>query len=194
MHWAGALAASTMLRLTKRWMARQRAAGIVDLDAHRCMYGYSGASEVTLVAGAKHWHGQSGTAVGSLSEKPASALQPLWLLDLVRGVEEAHVSGEERLDGHTCRRLIGHADLNRAANAVSYDLALPSGMDELGQLTRMPLELWVDAERRIRRIRYGSDASSSATMVLTLDLREFGVESPSDWSRLGLATDERRGV
>lgn len=128
------------------------------------------------------------------SPSPPIRLGPHLRRLMRRPVAEAHVSAEERLDGHTCRRLVAQADLNRAADAVSYELALPSGMDELGQLTRVPLELWVDAERRIRRIRYGSDASSSATMVLTLDLREFGVESPSDWSRLGLAADERRGA
>lgn len=190
MRWAGKLAWSTVLRLLKRWvdkLAAQPAVGIVDFGAHRCMYGYPGRSEVTLVVGDKYWHGASGTAVDALSKQPASALQPLWLLDLVRGVEEAHASGDERLGGRTCRRFVGHADLNRAADAVAYEMAVPQGMDQLGQLARLSLELWVDPERQIRRIRHHSGERPSApTSTSTLDLSEFGVEPPSDWSRLSV--------
>jgi len=188
MHWAGKLAVSTLRRLLKRWIDKlvaQPAVGIVDFGAHRCMYGHPGRSEVTLVAGDEYWHGAAGTAVDDLSKKPASVLQPLWLLDLVRGVEETHAIGDERVDGHTCRHLVGHADLNRAADAVCYEMPVPQGMDQLGQLARLSLELWVDPERQIRRIRHHR-GERAATSTSTLDLREFGVEPPSDWSRLNV--------
>lgn len=202
-RWAGNLAASIILRLSKRWIGKVgalRAVGVFDFDAHRCMYGYSGQAEVMLVAGDKSWQGRSGAAVDPLSEKPASAIQPLWLLDLVRGFEEAHAGGEQRLDGHTCRRFVGHADLHRAADAVPYEMAMPAGMHQLGQLTRIPLELWVDAQRQIRRIRQDGgkrpDPRTGArprgpTISSSLDLREFGVKAPADWSRLELPVAER---
>jgi hypothetical protein len=197
MRWAGKLAALAMGRLAKRWMGKlgaQRAVGVIDFDAHRCMYGYRGRrSEATLVAGDKYWHGEPGTSVDAASEKPAPATQPLWLLDLVRGVAEAHVSGEELLDGHTCRRFVGHADLNRAAAAVPYEMAVPPGMDQLGQLTRIPVELWIDPERQIRRICQNSGERPNAPKTTsTVDLIELGVGPPPDWSRLDIpATDAR---
>jgi hypothetical protein len=188
MRWAGKLAASAMVRLSKRWMGKlgaQRAVGVIDFDAHRCMYGYREQSEVTLVAGDEYWHGEPGTSVDAVSQKPASATQPLWLLDLVRGVAEAHESGEELLDGHTCRRFVGHADLNHAAAAVPYEMAVPSGMNQLGQLTRIPVELWIDPERQIRRICHNSGERPNAPKITsTVDLIEFGVGPPPDWSRL----------
>jgi len=195
MRWAGKLATSAMRRLFKRWMGKvgaQGAVGVVDFDAHRCMYGYRGRSEATLVAGDKYWHGEPGTSVDAVSEKPALAIQPLWLLDLVRGVEEAHESGEELLHGHTRRRFVGHADLNRAADAVPYEMALPTGIGQLGQLTRLPLELWIDPERQIRRIRHTGERPDGSTITSTIDLIEFGVGLPPDWSRLDIpATDAR---
>lgn len=190
LSWAGALAWAAVLRLTKRWMAKLgalRAVGVLDFDARRCMYGCPARSEATLVAGDRSWNGTPGTAVGAVAEQPASALQPLWLLDLVGGVEEAHQSGEELLDGHACRRLVVHADLNRAADAVAYEVAVPAGMDQLGQLTRIPAELWIDPQRQIRRIRHRSGDSPKAASTITLDLIEFGVEPPADWSRLDVA-------
>lgn len=189
MRWAGQLAASATLRVSKRWsgkLSAQRAVGVIDFDAHRCMYGYPGRSEVMLVVGDRYWQGAPGTAVDALSEKPgSSAIQPLWVLDLVRGVEEAHASGEEVLDGHTCRRLSAHADLNRVADAVPYQIALPPGIEQLGQLTQLPVELWVDRDGQIRRIRHSSGERPGAPMnTSTVELRELGVEPPSDWSRL----------
>lgn len=173
-------------------MAAPCTVGVVDFGAHRCMYGYPGRSEAMLVAGDKLWQGSPGAAVDALSEKPAPAIQPLWMLDLVRGVAEAHGGGEEPVDGHTCRRVVGHADLGRAAEAVPYEMALPPGMNQLGQVARVPLELWIDSERQIRRIRYDTSERADAPRITTiLDLRELGVEPPSDWSRLEVPVASR---
>jgi hypothetical protein len=186
-----------MLRLTRRWMrkmASQSAVGVLDFGAHRCMYGYPGKPEVTLVVGDEQWAGAPGAAVDALVASPASATQPLWLIDLARGIKEARGQGEEILKGHACRRFAGHADLNQAADAVSYPMALPMGIRQLDELTRIPVEVWIDREGLIRRIRH-TDRQPHQTRpnTSTIELREFGVALPSDWSRLdSLQTEQPR--
>ncbi|MDQ4048223.1 MAG: hypothetical protein M3131_02420 [Actinomycetota bacterium] len=189
--WVVSLAVSVILRVVKRWLSRwaaQRAVGVIDFDAHRCIYGSPARSEVTLVEGDEYREGAPGTAVDSLSKRSASWIQPLWLLDLIRGLQEAQASGEEVLDGHTCRRFVGHADLQRAADGVPYDIAVPLGLEQLGQLKEIPVELWIDRQRHIRRIRYKPwERRGAPNNTTTLDLSEFGVvKPPPDWSRLEL--------
>jgi len=163
----------------------QPAVGVLDFAAHRCMYGYPGKSEVTVVVKDKQWAGASGTAAQALAPTAASAIQPLWLIDLVRGITEAQAEGEEACDGHMCRRFSAHADLNRAADEVPYQMALPQGIDQIAKLTRIPVEVWMDTEGLIRRIRHARRQPHRARPdTSTLELREFGVQPPSDWSRL----------
>lgn len=140
-----------------------------------------------LVVGDRLWDGAPGTALASLSCEPAPASQPLWLLDVLRGVEQARSQGVDVLDGHACRRVLAHANLDRAGEAVSYEMAVPAGIEQLGGLTRIPVEVWVDDERCIRRItvRHGKDnVPMRMRGATTLSLSEFGTHLPSDWSRL----------
>lgn len=183
-------------RLFRRWtrqLTAQRAVGVVDFEAHRCTYGYPSQSEVMLVVEDRLWQGTPGTALASLSSKPAPASQPLWLVDLLHGVEQAHPQGVDVLDGHACRRYLAHANLNRATDAVSYDMAVPAGIDQLSDLTRIPVEVWIDDEGCIRRVseRHGKDdpMRGASTFSLSelgtqLSLSELGTQPPSDWSRL----------
>lgn len=46
------------------------------------------------------------------------------------------------------------------------------------------MELWVDDNGYIRRIRHTTGGRDAGKRTTTADLREFGIELPVDWSRL----------
>jgi hypothetical protein len=78
---------------------------------------------------------------------------------------------------------------------VRYQLAIPRGTARLGQLKQIPLEVWVDDEGRIRRLRHGHFSGGTASVpfyTITVDLLEFEVELPADWSRLPTVPPEPR--
>lgn len=87
--------------------------GAIDFQGHRSVQ-YSDRFKADLVVGDRHWHGAPGTSVEGPAARPASALQPLWLVDVVRGVVDAQEQAAEVLDGRRARRFTAHADLNRA--------------------------------------------------------------------------------
>ncbi len=178
-------------RLVDRWSrkaAAQPQRGVIDFATHRCMYGPYKVSrereEAVLVLGDRLWKGAPGTNVDRLGAGTASALQPVWLVDLLRGIAGASDQEQEVLDGHTCRRLAARADLNRVADAVSYSIAIPRGVSRLEDLKEIPIELWVDDDGYIRRIRHTTGGRHAGTSTATLDLSDFGIQLPSDWSRL----------
>lgn len=189
------LLASGMIRLFTRGSRKvvaPRAFGVIDFTGQRCMYGYprETGQDTVLVVRDEEKRGTPGSNTHELSAEPASALQPLWLFDLVRGVVDATELTAETLDGHPCRYFKAQADLNRVAEVVSYELAIPSGMDRLGDASRIPTEVWVDDHGHIRRIRHTTESNIGPKGNATLDLTEFGIELPSDWSRLlDLAAD-----
>jgi hypothetical protein len=172
-----------------RWseqVAAQRYPGFVDFAGHRCMYGPYKASrnreEAVLVVGDRKWSGVPGTPVDRLDAAEAGAMQPLWLIDLLGGIADGRSQAREVLGGASCTRFAAHANLFRAGEALSYDVALPSGVKRLGDLERVPVKLWIDDERYLRRIQHSS--GEGGEWVVTLDLSTFGIDQPSDWSRL----------
>jgi len=183
------------MRLLERWLRKhdeQPGAGVIDFETQRCIYADPSHSTATLVGGDRTWRGPFGTAVEAVSAQAASTHQPLWLFDLLRGVVAACEQTPQVLDGRTCRRFSAHADLNRVAEAVPYELAIPAATARLGELKRIPVEVWVDDDGCIRRIRHagtgGIGPASAPINTATLDLIEFGVEPPADWSRLSTVT------
>ncbi len=64
-------------------------------------------------------------------------------------------------------------------------MAVPAGIDQLGDLARITVDVWIDDDGCLRRIRYTSgDARGVGVTTTTLDLTELGVALPSDWSRI----------
>ncbi|MBA2794091.1 MAG: hypothetical protein H0U32_08915 [Thermoleophilaceae bacterium] len=187
-----------VMRLFERWWRRSAdhpVVGFVDFETQRCMCGDPSLPTATLVVGDRTWKGPFGTTVPAASADDASTLQPLWLIDLARGVVEAREQTAQVLHGRACRRFSAHADLNRAAEMVPYQLAIPTGTGRLDQLRRIPVEVWVDDEGRIRRIRHAHASDGRASVPLsttTVDLLEFEVELPADWSRLPTVPPEPR--
>jgi len=184
------------MRLVERsWRksAAQPAAGMIDFEARRCMYADPSHSTATLVAGDRMWRGPFGTAVDAVRADDASTFQPLWLIDLVRGVVAAHEQTPQALDGRTCRRFTAHADLSRAAETVPYRLAIPKSAGRLDELKRIPVEVWVDDDGYVRRIRHVETSNGTPSVPMsttTVDLIEFGIELPADWSRLSTVLHE----
>jgi len=183
------LLSATMLLLDrwlhKTWAPYAVAIGVIDFGAHRCMYGYAGKSDAVLVIGDRSWSGSAGSAVDGLRAGRASVEKPPWLFDLVRGVVEARELPPEEVAGRTLRRFSAVADLNRVAQAVDHHVALPSlGLKWLVDLRKIAVEVWVDDGGRIRRLRRTEGPDDAPTSVNTLDLSDFGIELPEDWSRL----------
>lgn len=179
------------MALVDRWWrknAAQPAAGVIDFEARRVVYADPSHATATLVVGDRTWHGPFGTAVDAVTATAASTMQPLWLIDLVRGVVAADEQPPQVLDGRTCRRFSAHADLNRVAEAVPYELAIPTSTGRLGELKRIGPEVWVDDDGCVRRIRHVAASAigdqSVPISTTTVDLIEFGIEPPADWSRL----------
>ena len=115
--------------------------------------------------------------------------EPLWVFDLIRGVVDAEEQTAESLAGHTCRRFLARADLNRVTEAVPYEVAVPTGLDRLDDLKQIPVEVWLDDEGYIRRVRHTFMASRTTEIAtVALDLSDFGIE-PSDWSPPSVPAD-----
>ncbi len=191
-RWLGAVALRAFIwgirRVTDRWAktAAQPQLGVIDFAAHRCMYGPLKVSkerkEAVLVVEDRYWTEAPGEQIDRLSVKSASAYQPLWLLNLLRGVVDAEKRGVDFLHGQTCTHFGAQADLLRAADALAYETALPPpGVSQLQELKKIPVEVWIDAEGYVRRARH---TAAGKTSVLTVDLAEFGMSLPCDWSRL----------
>jgi len=191
--WSWRLLWSAIMRLMGRWLRKQGvnyATGVIDFRAHRCRYRHLSDSREVFVSGDSRSEVAPGGARASSGDGFASALEPVWLFDLIRGVVDAREQSEaETLDGHTCRRFAAYADLNRVAEAVSYQVAVPSGVDRLDDLKRIPVKVWLDDEGYIRRIRHRLGNVKASTGTLTLNLSEFGIELPSDWSSPSPPTD-----
>jgi len=59
-----------------------------------------------------------------------------------------------------------------------------SAVEQLGDLARIGVDVWIDDDGYLRRIRYASGGAVEGAVTITLDLTELGVALPSDWSRI----------
>lgn len=161
------------------------APGMIDFDAHRCMHQLGrGSAKAELTVGDQRWHGAFGAAVESLTAGPASAGQPLWLIDLIRGVVDAREQPGESIDGRPTRYLSADADLSRAAEALSYQMAALPNIYQEPDRKHVPVEVWIDHQGYIRRIRHTRGNPHAGISTRRLDLIEFGIPIPADWSQI----------
>ncbi len=162
-----------------RFLVRRslEAEGVIDLSGRRLMMDFG--AYAVLVADGRRWSGRSGRAISTLPSDvfPESIGEPFWLLDLLDGVTEAQFGGHKTLGGYDCQCFSARADFGRAAEA-SPDLALPPAK-RYGDLLAVPIQVCIDEEGSIRRVRFESEM-----MEVTLDLVEYRVDLPADWSRL----------
>lgn len=114
----------------------------------------------------------------------------------MRGVGALERGADETVGAAGCTYLHGHADLTRAVGQVPHGMPIPPDTDRYGELLRVPIELWIDDDEHIRRVRQRNELAT-----LTLELTELGAVPPADWSRLPTfrspeeaATLERHGL
>lgn len=154
--------------------------GVLDFERRRSIVDYGGFVVVTIAD--TRWSGASGRPLAGFEEIVATTMEPMWLVDLARGTTDAAVEGREPVHGRECCKFLAHADLSRAAAASPGELALsPAGF--YSDLLRSPFRAWVDDEGYIRRLRHDSKVFSVA-LELALELLEFGIDVPADWSCL----------
>jgi hypothetical protein len=164
-------------------ITKEPSTGVVDFQAHRCVFGSSRPTwNSDLIIGNRHWSGSPGTTLAGLHDKPATTSQPLWLVDLLRGVVDAREQAVEDIDGRSARRFLAHADLDHASAAASYTLAVPDDAEKHTDDGHVAVDVWIDDDGHIRRIRHARLAEPHASF--TVDLTDFGAALPSDWSRL----------
>jgi len=129
------------------------------------------------LTGDSEWTGRPGAHVETGAEHPARAGQPLWLLDLCRGIVDAEAAAEpEHVGGERLRGHAAHADLALVSAAVPYEVAVPYPVAHVEELTRFPFGVWTDDAGRIRRVR---GVASPSGIAMTLDLHDFGVALPA---------------
>ena len=147
-----------------RRMPRSTSAdGVVDFVDWRCALDYG--SFATVIAGDRQWSGRSGRALDTLPAQRAAVRQPLWLLRALEGAE-AELPGDAVA-----------VDLV-ALEQAGRDLALPD-VQSVEEARRLPFEVALGAEGRLARV-----AHTSRWSTISVELFEYGVELPADWSRL----------
>jgi len=164
-------------------ITKEPATGVVDFQAHRCVFGSSPGNS-SLIIGDRHWSGSPGTSLAGLRDKPATTFQPLWLVDLLGGVVDARGQAVEDIDGRSAWRYLAHADLDHASAAASYTLAVPDDAEKRTDDGHVAVDVWIDDDGHIRRIRHTALAESHPLFTVTVDLTDFGTALPSDWSRI----------
>ena len=169
----------------------RRGDGFIDFSARRCGIDYGAYAELT--DGSSRWSGRSGRALATLPPEPAWALSPLWLFDLLRGVTEASEVDSELVRGRRCQHLRASVDLARVSDAVPQHTPLPPG-SWFEELRALPVDIWLDDEGYVRRIRFQHRAPGGASVAYSLELFDFGTKDTVDWSRLPLLKDPRTGA
>jgi hypothetical protein len=153
--------------------------GAIDFAGGRCAL--AGPRHSSVVVGDREWTGRPGRPVASAKARDAHAATPLWIFDLCRGVVAAEEREAVTVDGARCRRFGAEADLTEVSTTVPYEVAVPSFAESVEALMRVPIDVLVDGEGRIRRV--ATDVTPLGVEGV-LDLYDFGVPLPSAyWDR-----------
>jgi hypothetical protein len=131
---------------------------------------YDGANAYVRVAGT--WTGFFLADPGG----PRAPSDPLWPLDALFGArDDAVESGPEAVRGVPALRCRFTIDLARADAALPAGVSVPSG--PYRSLSRLPAEVWLDADGLARRISVNSepDAAMDAQVWSVVEFWDFGV-------------------
>jgi hypothetical protein len=128
--------------------------GRIDFEQERCLFS-AGAYRVLVLPGHRYQGepGEWGQDDDHEGEHFLTEEDPFWVLKLVSGTIEATDHGDETVLGTTCRHYRGIADLDWARSNTSRELLSPrrSPDRENLDLTRLPVDVWLDAVGRLRR-------------------------------------------
>lgn len=130
---------------------------------------YDGANGYVQVAG--KWTGFFLADPGG----PRATSDPLWPLDALFGArDDAVESGPEVVRGVPVTRCRCTIDLARADAALPAGVSVPTG--PYRSLSRLPAEVWLDADGLARRISVTDpDAAADARVWSVVELWDFGV-------------------
>ena len=169
---------------------RGELAGVIDFGQQRSLVPMDGKSWV-LTTPAREYMGEPGEwELEIAADEVIGFNKPFWLLALLGGLVDAQSQDESYLHGERCRVFKAVASYSRAAKASPTALGPFIGGPRLAHtfdVERMPLDVWVDAEHRVRRVVLfigdgGLDIGAGWTM--SLELWDFGVpdaiELPAD--------------
>jgi len=139
-------------------------------SAERMEMIYDGAN--AYLRGADGWTGISLTDPSG----PLGPYDPLWPLDALFGANDDGVEvGPEAVRGVPATRYRLTVDLARADAALPAGVSVPSGA--FRALSRMPAEVWLDADGLARRISVTSEPAAAADKRVwsIVELWDFGV-------------------
>lgn len=173
-------ALDAILRLGRRqrqeWPYRGSALGAVDLRNRRSLLQYGASGVSILESEGQERFGTPGRPVGAFPQHRTHPLQPLWLIDLLRGATAAEADEDERADVANSMRYRVTTDFARVVEATGADIALPPSAT-YRDLSRQTVWVWIDRdEQRPRRIAW-RDATSEAI----LDILSLGDQSGIGW-------------
>ena len=110
---------------------------------------------------------------------------PSQALELLRGASELEDVGTEDIDGTDTTHYRGTLDLEKAAELApaevrtSVQAAVDQAKQQFGSTT-VPMDVWVDSDELIRRMRFAyplppeAGGSENSQLVLQMDLFDFG--------------------
>ena len=132
------------------------AEGIIDPTGRRFMMDFGGYAE--LVQDGHRFGGRSGRRLDTLDPWPERHdIDPLWLLDVRRGVTGATSDGEETVQGSICRRWDVTLDIGVASVNTPGGIR-PPRVDRFEQLGSLGMAAWADGEY-VRRVRFAVTTS-----------------------------------
>jgi hypothetical protein len=189
--------------------------GVLDLANHAMDFSVhvkggrvSATMEMRLVEGALYlriagvpgatdrWSKVSATDLGGSKSPLGTSSDPSQLLQTLHGLgADATVVGHEKVRGAPTTRYHATIDLLKAADTKGLSPnehdALHKLLDGLaGSLTKVPTDIWVDAQGRLRKMQmqidfgsmFGGAPENSPRMVMTMELYDYGtpvrVEAP----------------
>jgi hypothetical protein len=149
------------------WSPRERL-GRIDFGEQRSLYAH-GDDEWMLLAPGLMLEGQPGAWSAPRDDSEVVIDDdPFWLLALIAGTVEASDEGSQSIRGSRCKRYIARADMGLAASKSVRPLEpMRASADE--RTDRIPIEVWLDAEGRIRRARLHRGRA-----VMRLEFLSFG--------------------
>lgn len=151
--------------------------GLIDFAGRRYSL-VANAQFASMYADAKEWAGLPGQAVDAMPSLGSNVPTPLWLIDVLAGITDAHDAGTDQIRGTTCRRLAVTFDLSKASRAVGGGVGVPS-VARFEDLLALTADVWVD-DRHVRRVRFVQGDETE-----TVDFWDFGVPlTDVDWTRL----------
>jgi hypothetical protein len=143
-----------------------RGHGVVDLAGRRCLVAHRRYGEVIIDD--RYWCGAAGEEVAALAEDSFPGWNPLLVCELLRGAVDVAPGDEPTV----------YCDLLAAADATGGDLTIPSGVDRVSTLRRVPLHVQLAADGHIDSVRHASHFGD-----FTVEVVELGVAQP-DWTRI----------